>query len=160
MTPMRSAAAALLAAIIAACGAAPSPGTAAVTTTAPAATPAPPTASPTPRPSPITSAKGLITVREPASGQTIRGGVVVSGDASVFEANVQYRIVTAAGTVVAQGHTTASAAGPQRGTFKVEVKFDVPYYGEQGFVEVFETSAKDGTISDIVRVPVTIAGSY
>lgn len=154
------AAMAVLLATLAACGAPPSPGTGAVATTA-APTAAPTTASsPTPRPTPITSAKGLIAVSEPVSGQTIRGGVLVSGDASVFEANVQYRVVTAAGSVIAQGHTTASAAAPQRGTFRIEVKFDVPYSTEQGFVEVFETSAKDGSISDIVRVPVTIAGAY
>jgi hypothetical protein len=159
MTRMRIALA-LAAAVIAGCGAPPSPGSGAVATTAPAATAPPAAASPTPRPSPMVSAKGLIAVNEPVAGQTIRGGVLVSGDASVFEANVQYRVVTAAGSVIAQGHTTASAAGPQRGTFRIEVKFDVPYSTEQGFVEVFETSARDGTISDIVRVPVTIAGAY
>jgi hypothetical protein len=108
----------------------------------------------------MTSAKGSITVKEPASGETISGGVTVSGDASVFEGNVQWKVVTATGKVLAQGHTTASVAGPQRGTFKVDVRFEPPPYGEAGFVEVFETSAKDGTISDIVRVPVTIQGSY
>jgi len=145
--------------VLGACGAPPSAGTGAVATTA-APSAAPTTAAPTARPSPLTSAKGLITVSEPVSGQTIRGGVLVSGEASVFEANVRYRVVTAAGSVIAMGHTTASAAAPQRGAFRVEVKFDVPYSTGQGFVEVFETSAKDGTISDIVLVPVTIAGAY
>lgn len=156
MTAVRALAIALL---LTACAAPPSPGTGAVAT-APATAAAPTTAAPTPRPSPLVSAKGLISVDEPVSGQTIRGGVLVSGEASVFEANVQYRVVTAAGSVVAMGHTTASAAAPQRGAFRVEVKFDAPYSTEQGFVEVFETSARDGTISDIVRVPVTIAGAY
>lgn len=149
-----------IALLLAACGAPPSPGTGGTATAPATAAAAPTTAAPTPRPSPLVSAKGLISVSEPVSGQTIRGGVLVSGEASVFEANVQYRVVTAAGSVIAMGHTTASAAAPQRGAFRVEVKFDVPYSTEQGFVEVFETSAKDGTISDIVRVPVTIAGAY
>jgi hypothetical protein len=163
MTPMqRWLAACLASAIVLACAAPPPPGTAAVATTPPAATAAAatPSPSPTPRPSPLTSGKGTITVREPASGETISGGVTVSGDASVFEANVQWKVVTATGKVLAQGHTTASAGAPRRGTFRVDVRFEPPYYGEAGFVEVFEVSPKDGTISDIVRVPVTIQGSY
>lgn len=158
---MRTLTALLAATALTACGAAPAPGgggAPGASVPAPTATAA--AAPATPRATPLTSAKGLITVNEPASGQTIRGTVLVAGEASVFEANVRYRIVTAAGAVMAQGHTTASAAGPQRGTFSVEVRFDAPYYSEGGFVEVFEVSPKDGTISDIVRVPVTIAGSY
>lgn len=149
--------------LAAACGAPPSPGSGglaaasptAAATAAPAASP-----SPTPRPSPLVSAKGFITVNEPASGEAINGGVTISGEATVFEANVLYRVLTATGKVLAQGHTTASAGAPQKGTFKVEVRFEQPYYGEPGFVEVFERSPKDDTISDIVRVPVTITGSY
>ena len=143
------------------CGPGPSPGTAGVTTPASTPTPAPTvTASPTPRPSPLVSAKGTITVVDPASGETITGGVTVSGEATVFEATVSYRLVTAGGKVIAEGTTTATAGAPQKGTFKAEVRFEQPLYGEAGFIEVFERSAKDGTISDIVRVPVTIVGSY
>ncbi|MBI2324732.1 MAG: Gmad2 immunoglobulin-like domain-containing protein [Chloroflexi bacterium] len=142
--------------IAAACGAPPSPGSAGVADpTAPAAS-----ATATPRPSPLVSTKGSILVKEPASGEQLNAAVVVSGEASVFEANVQYRVVTASGKVLAEGHTTATVGAPQKGTYRVEVSFEAPYYGEAGFVEVFERSAKDGSISDIVRVPVTITGSY
>lgn len=147
----------------AACGAPPSPGsgvTAATATPPPTVVTATPSPSPTPRPSPLVSAKGFITVNEPLSGEQIKGGVTISGEATVFEANVLYRVVTTTGKVLAQGHTTATAGAPQKGTFKVEVRFEAPYYGEPGFVEVFERSPKDGTISDIVRVPVAITGTY
>lgn len=154
----RRVAAAALAAALTACGGTP-PG-ATVTTAAPTtAAPATPSASPTPRPTPIVSAKGFITVNEPASGETIDGGVLVSGEASVFEATVSYRVVTSGGKVLAEGFTTASAGAPQKGTFKTLVRFDKPAYGESGFIEVFERSPKDNTISDIVRVPVTIRGA-
>ncbi len=147
--------------IAAACGAPPSAGSGGVSaptaTVAAAATQAP---TATPRPSPLLSAKGSILVKEPASGEQLNAGVVVSGEATVFEANVLYRVVTAGGKVLAEGHTTATAGAPQKGTYRVEVTFEAPYYGEAGFVEVFERSAKDGSISDIVRVPVTITGSY
>lgn len=163
MTEMRAIASLGLAAAVlgAACGAPPSAGSgglSAPTATAAATPTAAPTA--TPRPSPLLSSKGSILVTDPASGEQLNAGVVVSGEASVFEANVLYRVVTATGRVLAEGNTTATAGAPQKGTFRVEVRFEAPYYGEAGFVEVFERSARDGSISDIVRVPVTITGSY
>lgn len=119
-----------------------------------------PSRAPTPTPSPIVSAKGGIVVREPASGTKLVGKFVISGEASVFEGNVQWRVVDAGGAVLGHGFTTATAGAPLRGTFRAEASFSAPYYDEIGFVEVFEKSAKDDTITEIVRVPVTLAGSY
>ena len=146
--------------VAAGCGAPPSAGSGGLTVSASPAATATATPAPTPRPSPLLSAKGSILVKEPATGEQLSAGTVVSGEATVFEANVLYRIVTASGKVLAEGHTTATAGAPQKGTFRVEVSFEAPYYGEAGFVEVFERSPKDNSISDIVRVPVTITGSY
>jgi hypothetical protein len=108
----------------------------------------------------MVSAKGAITVKEPVSGDQVTSPLVIAGDASVFEATLRYRVVTTVGKVLAEGTTTATAGAPQKGTFKVEVAFETPFYGEPGFVEVFERSPKDGSISDIVRVPVAIVGTY
>lgn len=157
----------LSAAAVAGCGAPPSVGSGGVT--APTPTPSPPAApaaaasptpSPTPRPTPLVSAKGAITVKEPASGDQVTSPLVIAGEASVFEATLRYRIVTSSGKVLAEGTTTATAGAPQKGTFKAEVAFEAPYYSESGFVEVFERSPKDGSVSEIVRVPVGIVGSY
>lgn len=150
--------------IAAACGRAASPGVAAPSpspTNTPAATvTASPSPLPTPKPSPLVSAKGAIVVNEPRSGDEIMTPLIIAGEASVFEANVVFRIVTAGGKVLADGHTTATVGAPLKGTFKAEVPYDVPLYGESGFVEVFERSPKDGSITEIVRVPVNITGSY
>jgi hypothetical protein len=105
---------------------------------------------------PITSAKGFITVARPLSGARITSPLLISGDASVFEAALQWRIVDGGGTVYAQGITTASAGAPARGTFTVNVTYTGPATDVTGFVEVYETSPRDGSIDDIVRVPVTI----
>jgi ABC-type glycerol-3-phosphate transport system substrate-binding protein len=165
----RGAAAVLACALLASCGgtapvvavptatASVAPTTAATPT--PAATAAP-TLAPTSKPSPMVSAKGNITVTSPLRGDQITPPLTIAGQASVFEATVAWRIVTASGTVLAQGNTLASAGAPQKGTFETKVSFAMPYYGEAGFVEVYEVSPKDGSISDIVRVPVGIAGSY
>jgi ABC-type glycerol-3-phosphate transport system substrate-binding protein len=152
--------------LLAACGGAPSPGSGQATASAaPTAAPtlaasAAPSLPPTPRPSPMVSGKGLITVTSPLRGDQITSPLTIAGEASVFEATVAWRVVTAGGAVLAQGNVLATAGAPQKGTFTTSVSFALPYYGEGGFVEVYEVSPKDGSISDIVRVPVGIAGSY
>jgi hypothetical protein len=109
-----------------------------------------------PVPMALTSAKGFITVARPVTGTRITSPLVISGDASVFEATLQWRIVDGGGKVYASGITTASAGAPARGTFSVNVTFTGSVTDITGFVEVFETSPRDGSIDDIVRVPVTI----
>jgi hypothetical protein len=124
--------------------------------TAPSPTPTP-TASPTPSPvpSPVTSAKGAITLRSPLQNATLTGSVRINGDASVFEANLQWRIVDSGGRVLADGITTASQGAPGRGDFSVIVAYTVPRE-TAAFVEVYSRSLKDGNIDEIVRVPVTL----
>lgn len=172
MSAVRRLAACLCASLLAAaCGgtplAAPVPTAAALSSPAAAPTNAPPStptstapASPTPRPSPLVSAKGDITVTEPLPGDRIASPLTIAGQASVFEGTLGWRIVTSGGTVLGQGSAQASVGAPLRGAFTAEVSFEVPAYGESGFVEVFERSPKDGSIADIARVPVGIPGSY
>ena len=154
--------------LVAACGGTPPPVAIQTATASPPPTAAPtpaasspaPSLPPTTKPSPLVSGKGLITVTSPLRGDQIIPPLTIAGEASVFEATVTWRIVTASGTVVAQGNVLATVGAPLKGTFTTKVTFNQPYYGEAGFVEVYEVSPKDGSVSDIVRVPVGIAGSY
>jgi hypothetical protein len=143
---MRRSLALLLAVSVVACGGA---GTA-------AASPSP-TASPTatPVPSPVTSSKGAITLKSPLTNATLTSPVTISGDASVFEANVQWRISDTSGRVLAEGFTTASLGAPGRGDFSVTATYTVARQ-TIAFVEVFSRSPKDGNIDEIVRIPVTL----
>ena len=141
--------------IASACGGSVSPSPTPFRTPSPTPTSAV-TGSPAPSSTPITSAKGFITVARPLAATRIASPLVISGDASVFEAALQWRIVDGGGKVYAQGNTTASAGAPARGTFSVNVAYTGPATDTSGFVEVWETSPRDGTIDDIVRVPVTI----
>lgn len=169
MSAMRPGAAAIaVALVVGGCGGTPPPVVAPVTSpsatrsAAPTATAAAasPTPSPAAQPSPLSSANGAILVREPLAGTVVKSPFVIAGDASVFEGTVAWRVVTAGGQVLAQGNTQATVGAPAKGTFKAEIPFATPLYGEAGFVEVFERSPKDGSIAQIVRVPVSIAGTY
>ena len=117
-----------------------------------------PTASPTlPSPTALVSARGYIVVRQPLANSRVTSPVTISGDASVFEGNVNWRIADTAGRALAEGNTTASAGAPGRGTFTITATYPDPPADTLGFVEVFEVSPRDGTISEIVRVPVVLA---
>jgi len=115
------------------------------------------TASPPPSPSPtaVVSAKGAITLKTPTVNATLTSPVIITGDASVFEAALQWRISDTGGRVIAEGNTTASQGGPGRGTFTVTVPYTVATE-TVAFVEVYSRSPKDGNIDEIVRVPVTL----
>jgi hypothetical protein len=116
-----------------------------------------PTPSPTasPMPSAIVSAKGAITLKAPAVNAKLTSPVTISGDASVFEANVLWRISDTSGRVLAQGFTTASQGAPGRGDFSVSATYAVSRE-TVAFVEVYSVSPKDGTVDEMVRIPVTL----
>ena len=148
---MRRAVVLALIVVLGACGKITTPPT-------PTDSPAPATVRPslaTPIPGPVTSAKGAITLKSPLVNETLRSPVTISGDASVFEANLAWRISDTSGRVLAEGITTASLGAPGRGTFSVTANYTVAAE-TIGFVEVYSRSPKDGNIDEIVRIPVTL----
>jgi immunoglobulin-like protein involved in spore germination len=117
-----------------------------------------PTPTPTPAPTPLISARGLIVVREPLANARVKSPLTISGDASVFEANLIWQVTDTAGRVLAGGITTASAGAPARGTFTITATYTDPPSDAIGFAEVFTRSPRDGNIDEIVRVPIILAG--
>lgn len=115
------------------------------------------TASPAPSPTALTSAKGFITVRQPLANARVAPPLVITGDASVFEANVEWRVTDTAGRVLAQGSTTASASAPARGTFTILASVPRPTADTIAFIEVFDRNPRDGSVDELVRVPIVIA---
>jgi hypothetical protein len=96
-----------------------------------------------------------ITLEQPTEGAEIGLPLFISGQARVFENNLNYRLKDSDGTVLAQGFTTANA--PDVGLFgpyRVEVSYPQPK-GTTGTVEVFSHSAKDGAEINLSKVSVT-----
>ena len=109
-----------------------------------------------PSPTALVSARGFIVVRRPLANSRVSSPLTISGDASVFEANLNWRIVDTSGRPLAEGITTASAGAPERGTFTIAATYADPLVDTLGSVEVFERSPRDGSIDEIVRVPVVL----
>jgi len=100
----------------------------------------------------------LIVVREPLANARVKSPLTISGDASVFEANLIWQVTDTAGRVLAGGITTATAGAPARGTFTITATYTDPPSDAIGFAEVFTRSPRDGNIDEIVRVPIILAG--
>jgi hypothetical protein len=107
-------------------------------------------------PSPTASpSDGAIIVRRPQPGEQVTSPVVIVGDADVFEATVSIRILDAEGVELAASFTTATCGSGCRGEFSTEVFFFTPRR-QDGIIEVFETSAEDGSQVHLVRIPVVL----
>jgi hypothetical protein len=118
-----------------------------------------PTPTPTPVPTPLLSARGGILVKEPLANMKVRSPLTISGDASVFEAALIWQVTDTAGRVLASGFTTATAGAPEKGTFSITATYADPASDIIGFAEVYTRSPRDGTIDEIVRVPLILAAA-
>ncbi|MGW5238226.1 Gmad2 immunoglobulin-like domain-containing protein [Monashia sp. NPDC004114] len=94
-------------------------------------------------------------IDQPYRGQVLKAGrpLDVSGLASTFEANVQWQLLKS-GTEVESGFTTADAGAPARGkySFSTNTALDPGSY----VIRVYESSAKDGSVTAEQRIPFTV----
>lgn len=96
-----------------------------------------------------------IIVSEPSFGARFSSGDLVAGTANVFEATVSLRLLGEDGGVLFEGFTTATCGTGCRGDYLEPFDFEID--SEQpGTIEVFESSAEDGSEINKVRVPVVL----
>ncbi|HVF20656.1 MAG TPA: GerMN domain-containing protein [Mycobacteriales bacterium] len=108
-----------------------------------------------------------VSISTPNEDSTVGGTFTISGTATVFEANVQWKVtrgcpadVTCVGEkpVYRSGFVTASAGAPARGTWSVKVTVPEEVFETSGYVEItaFEESMEDGSLAfsdtKVVRV--------
>ena len=100
-----------------------------------------------------------ILVTSPQIGEKVGNPVTVSGTANVFEANVTVEIVDASGKVLGRTFTTATCGTGCRGTFSVEVPYEVSS-ATRGLIIVHDDdTAGAGTFPHEVRIPVVLTPS-
>ena len=88
-------------------------------------------------------------------GDTVISPIEIVGTADVFEATVSYRLLDENGDVIASGVATALCGTGCRGSFEVALDYEVDH-DQDGTLEVFEESAKDGRPTNVVSIPVTL----
>lgn len=103
---------------------------------------------------PVHNESANIKVTAPEAYATVTSPLTVEGEARVFENVVSLRLLDANGNVLVGTNTTAQSPDVgQFGPFSVDLPFDHPT-GTTGTLEVFTTSAKDGSEIDKVTLPV------
>ncbi|WP_026369208.1 Gmad2 immunoglobulin-like domain-containing protein [Kallotenue papyrolyticum] len=111
---------------------------------------------------PVPSAKGTIVIEQPAAGTAISSPVLIRGSTDFwpFEATLVARVKDAQGNVLGMGPLMVQAPDiGQGGPFAGELSFTPPAAPQDGTLEVFEASAKDGSIVVIASVPVKLGGA-
>lgn len=93
-----------------------------------------------------------IIVDEPWPNSSITSPVAIFGQALSFEGVVGVRIKDGNGTTLTET-TLKTASGTERSAFSGSVSFDKPKTGE-GTIEVYNTSAKDGSDQDKVTIKI------
>lgn len=100
-------------------------------------------AQPFTRADPSYTVLAAIWVVSPQQGETVSSPVTVTGEATVYEATVQWQL-SQDGTVLRSGVTTASAGGPARGDWTVDLG-DLPA-GTYTFRAYADSPAGNGTL--------------
>lgn len=100
----------------------------------------------------------LIFPDNPLPGASILPRFQITGIANTFEANLQYRVETTDGAVLAEGFTTATCGTGCWGDFTIDDEYTLAQ-NSQGFVVLFESSAEDGSPVNVIRIPVTLESS-
>jgi hypothetical protein len=98
-----------------------------------------------------------ILVESPLFGRSLSSPMRVAGTANVFEANVTGRILDQAGDELVSRFTTATCGTGCRGTFSIELPYQVAV-DQAGWVVLSDDDADgDGHPSFEVRFPVTLS---
>jgi hypothetical protein len=149
---------------------APAPSTLPATETpAPTFTPQPsPTLAPTPGSTPSVETPTLppdprgeeaISILQPGPGSRVTDPIHISGVANpTFEQHLAVSVVLDDGTLLTTVPTIINAESGQRGSFEVDVPVTISEE-RQGFIQVYDTSARDGGILHLASVGVTLAPS-
>ena len=102
--------------------------------------------------------QAAISVSAPRSGAEVTVPITVKGAASVFEGTVLIAVESADGSkTFCMTFTTAAEGAPGRGSFEAQIAFPPPSSSIDGRVRVFSESPKDGSVQNLVSVPVVIS---
>jgi Immunoglobulin-like domain of bacterial spore germination/Sporulation and spore germination len=98
-----------------------------------------------------------ILVESPLPFEEVSSPLRATGTANTFEATFNYELTDTDGRIVDENFVTATSGTGTRGTFDFTTKpFSVPFDGV-GSLVVFERSAKDGSRTKLVEIPLRMS---
>ncbi|MFQ6000209.1 MAG: Gmad2 immunoglobulin-like domain-containing protein [Anaerolineae bacterium] len=113
----------------------------------------------TPTPCPPCREEAIV-IDQPLLNSTVTSPVHIEGVSDpTFEQIIEFQVLGEDGRILGQGHTTIEANVGERGTFSVDIEFTPPATEEHGRIVVFATSARDGGITHLSSVEVTLGAA-
>ena len=94
----------------------------------------------------------------PRPGEIVSRMFSVSGVVSAFEAHVDWRVRDPSGRIVSSYGTTATNCCEAGGVYETIASVPDAFVG-RAMLEVFQTSGKDGSDTEVVRIPIEIRPS-
>jgi germination protein M len=94
-----------------------------------------------------------ILIESPAPGEIVSDPVRLRGTSNTFEANLQIEILGPDGEELYRDFDTASSGTGTRGEFDLTIPID-PDSDGWGTIRMFEHSARDGSRTNVVDIPV------
>ena len=95
----------------------------------------------------------FIQVKSPQKNATVKNPVLISGKANVDEANVRVKITDDNENILADTFITADGWMDKLYLFEKEITYNMPS-SQNGLIEIFEESAKDGSEIYKIEIPV------
>ncbi|HEX6290825.1 MAG TPA: Gmad2 immunoglobulin-like domain-containing protein [Herpetosiphonaceae bacterium] len=108
-----------------------------------------PTSAPAAEPTTAAPAQRTITITEPKPGASVSNSITIKGQTNYwpFEANLTAQLKDASGNVLATIPVTVHAPDiGQGGPFEEQMTFRLPAQAQTATLEIFEASAKDGSM--------------
>lgn len=99
-----------------------------------------------------------IKVATPLANAEVSSPLTVTGEARVFENQLNYELLDEDSSILAQGSAYANSPDiGQFGPFEIKIDFTAPK-GKTGTLNIFDSSPKDGSRIDEVKIPVKFIG--
>ena len=99
-----------------------------------------------------------IMVESPCLGDTVFSPLEVTGTADISGGEFQLEITDAAGRVIATQNVQVSSGTSAPAPFAVSLPFKLAKT-EPGFLSAYSLSAQDGSRTNVVKIPLTLANS-
>ncbi|ORX24550.1 sporulation protein [Thermoanaerobacterium sp. PSU-2] len=99
------------------------------------------------------SQEANIIVLSPMRNNSVTSPIKVVGKARVFEAVVNIRLLDSNGNILTQTSVQASAGAPSWGDFQADIQYNPLSTPQDGTLQVFSLSPKDGSVQDLVSIP-------
>jgi len=98
-----------------------------------------------------------ILVESPTIGETVSSPLLARGTANTFEATFMAEVRDATNRLLVKKVVTATSGSGTRGAFRIRLPFASAQ--KRGALVVYELSAEDGSVINLVRIPLRLASA-